>query len=80
MRSTFLLEFFNIKFFGRHYLTKERNKLIKKLYFWKKLNNTSVCGTINAKKKSIFLPPFDLRQFVWANRPKVFERVYEYWC
>jgi hypothetical protein len=42
MRSTFLLEFFNIKFFGRHYLTKERSKLIKKLYFWKKLNNTSV--------------------------------------
>jgi hypothetical protein len=42
MRSTFLKEIFNNKFFGSHYLPKVRSKLIKKLYFWKKLNDTSV--------------------------------------
>lgn len=42
MRSAFLIEIFNNTLFGSHYLTKERSKLIKKLYFWKKINNTSV--------------------------------------
>jgi len=35
MRSAFLLEFFNSKVFGRHYLTKERSKLIKNYIFGK---------------------------------------------
>ena len=61
MRSTFLIEIFNNKFFVPYLFTKERSKLIKKLYFWKKLNGTLVCRTTHAKKNSIFLPLFDLR-------------------
>lgn len=37
----FLIEFFNKKFFSYHYLIEDWNKLIKKLYFWKKLKNIS---------------------------------------
>lgn len=37
----FLIEFFNKKFFNCHYLLEDWNKLIKKLYFWRKLKTIS---------------------------------------
>jgi hypothetical protein len=76
----FLIEFFHNTFFGSFIYPKERISSVKNYIFGKKLNRPFIYKPIHVEKKPILPPPLALRQFVCANREKVFERVYEYWC